>query len=122
MIPPAWPIRQQLRNHVLNDSTVNVSESQVATAVAVSQILVVQSHQVQHRSPQVVDVALILGDMVTELVGRAVNRTALHAPACQPNAIAIGVMVAPIASLRKRRATELAGPDNQCIIKQTVCF
>ena len=117
MIPPAWPIRQQLRYHVLNDPTVNVSESQVATAIAVSQILVVQSHQVQHRSPQVIDVALILGDMVTELVGRAVNRPALHAAASQPNAIAVWVVVAAIATLRERRATELAGPDHQCIIE-----
>ena len=52
---------------------VDVGQAEVAAAVAVRQLLVVEAHQVQDRRVQVVDVDAVLDRVEAELVGRAVD-------------------------------------------------
>ena len=57
---------------LLHDVAVNVGEPVVAAGVAERQLLVVESHQVEDRRVQVVDVDLVLDRVPAELVGLAV--------------------------------------------------
>src|SRR5688500_10739414 len=56
--------------------------------------------------------------MHAQLVGRAVDRAPFDAAAGQPDREALGMMVAAVAPGGMRRATELAGPDDQCPVKE----
>ena len=82
------------------------------------QLLVVQAEQVQHRRVQVGDAACGRRGAVAEVVGRAVGLAALDAAAGQPDAEAVGVVVAAVAALRAGRAAELAAPEDQRLVEQ----
>ena len=64
--------RQQVADHVAGD----VGEAEVAAAEAIGQPLVVDAEQVQDGGVQVVDVDRVRGDVVAEVVGRAVGDAA----------------------------------------------
>ena len=78
----------------------------------------IHSELMQDRGPQVVDRAFVFDGVVTEFIRRAVDRAPFHAAAGQPDAEAVGVVVATVAPLRERRATEFSGPDDQRFIEQ----
>ena len=61
--------------------------------------------------------ATVLDGVVAEFVGRAVDRAALDAAAGQPDAEAVGIVIAAVAALRERRAAELAGEDDQRVCR-----
>ena len=58
----------------VDDAAVHVGQAEVAAAVAVRQLLVVEAQQVQDRRVQVVDVDPVLDRLEAELVGRPVGR------------------------------------------------
>ena len=79
------------------------------------------------RRVQVVDVDLVLDGLEAELVGRAVDVAALDAAAGQPHREAVVVVVAAVdlagvragrRQLDRRRAAELAAPDDQRVVEQ----
>ena len=57
---------------VLHDVAVDVGEAEVATGVAVGELLVIETKQVEDGGVQVVHVDLVLDGGESELVGRAV--------------------------------------------------
>ena len=63
---------------------VHVGQAVVAALELVRQLLVVDAEQVQDRRLEVVDVDGVLGDVVAEVVGRAVGDARLDAAAGQP--------------------------------------
>ncbi len=63
-----------LGEDVLDDRAVHVGQAEVAALEAVGQPLVVDAQAVQDRGVQVVDVDRLLGDVVAEVVGLAVDR------------------------------------------------
>ena len=79
--------------------------------------LVIQSHLPQDGGVQVAVIVRILHRLVPDLVGRSVDRAALHASAGEPRGKAAGVVIAPGGILRPRRSAELAGPDHQCLVE-----
>src|SRR5262249_27812397 len=84
-----------LRKDLLDDVAEHVGESEIAARVAIGQLLVIDSEQMQDRRVQVVDVDLPLDGTVAVLVGRAVRETALDAAARQPGGEAIRIVSAP---------------------------
>jgi hypothetical protein len=88
---------------------------------------VVDSHDVQDRRLQVVHVDRVLGDVVAEVVGRAVGEARLDAAARHPAGEAARVMIAAVVgrgelALRVVRAPELAAPDDQRVVEQAALF
>ena len=73
----------------------------------------------QHRRVQVVDFHFIFDGFITEFVSCAVDRATFDSPAGHPDCKSERVMIAPVATLGERSSTELAAPDDQCLVKQT---
>ena len=102
---------------------VYVRQTEVAAGVAVGQPLVVEAQQVQNRRVQVVDAGRLVDGLEAEVIGGAVNRAAAHAAAGHPHAEAVRVVVAAelrfavAAEFDRRRATELAAPDDQRVVE-----
>src|SRR5687768_14849441 len=79
------------------------------------------------RCVQVVDVNGIGGDVVTEVVGLAVDDAALDAAAGHPDGEAAAVVIAAVVFLASRAlsvngSAKLAAPDDQRLVKQAALF
>src|SRR4051794_14691146 len=88
------------------------------------QPLMVDAEQVQDGGVEIVNGHRVLGDLITHLVGGTVADPFLQASARQPASEGMLMMVAPLGAdaFGKRRAAELAGPDDQGIIKESAGF
>src|SRR6266542_3597892 len=94
-----------------NNLAVHVGQPEVASAVAVGELCVIQAQQVQNRGVQIVDVNLVLHGLEAEIVGSAVGHASFDAAACQPHAETVGIVIATIldfhtgAGFDRRRAS-----------------
>lgn len=111
-----------LRDQFLPHVAVDICKSQVAAAPAVGEFLVIDAELAEGGCPEVVDGGDILERLVAELVGRAVGGAALHAAAGHPQAESERVVVAPVGSLGKWRATEFASEDHQRLVEHAALF
>ncbi len=100
------------------DFAVHIGQSEIASRVAVCQLLVIKAHEMQNRRVQVMHVDSIFDRRATKLIGRAVARPALHAATRHPNGIAIVVVVASLLTFGSGSSAKLAAPDDQCVIEQ----
>src|SRR5262249_50834025 len=94
----------------------------MAAAVEIRQLFVIEAEQVQDGCVQVVDVDLVLDGGVAELVGGAVYLPALDAAAGQPRRKTARAVIAALAVLSRRRAAELARPDDEGFVEQATLF
>ena len=78
----------------------------------------VDTHLVQQRGVQVVDIDPVLDGPEPELVGRSVGHSASHPASGQPRGEPIGVMVAAGAGFGDRSSAELSAPDDQRFIQE----
>lgn len=72
---------------------VDVGQPETSALVFESQALVVDTHQVEDRSIEVVDVNRSIDDVVAVLVGLAIDVAAFDTAACHPDRETAGVMV-----------------------------
>ena len=63
----------------------NIGQPEIATAVAISQSFVIQSHEMQHGGMQVMDVHPVFDGLISELVGRAERHAPANAAAGEPH-------------------------------------
>src|SRR6266540_1420463 len=77
----------------------DIGETEVASAVVVGELLVVEAHQVQDRRVQVMDVHAVLDGGDAELIGGAVNVATLDAASGQPHREAGAVVIAALRPL-----------------------
>src|SRR5262249_6943917 len=108
-------LRHQLLDHL---RWLDTRQPLVQPLVLERELLVVDAEQVKHRGVEVVDVARVLDDVVTEVVGLAVDRPALRAAAGHPHGEAARVVIAAVVRLRQaplavNRPPELAPPDDE---------
>ena len=96
----------------------HIRQPLVAPVPLVREPRVVEAELVQHRRVQVGDAAPIDGGAVAEVVGGAVNLATLDAAAGQPDAEAVGMVIAAVAVLGARRAAELAAPEDERRVEQ----
>src|SRR6478752_7082928 len=90
----------------------------------VGELGVVNAHEVQDGRLQVVNVDRVAGDVVSEVVGRAVADSGTNATAREEHAEAARVMVAAIVGrgelpLRIVGAAEFASPNYQRVVEQS---
>ena len=79
---------------VSNHSAVDVSQAEVAAAVAVGEPRVVEAEEVEHRGLQVVYVHRFFNRFEPEFVGRSIHGATLHAAAGHPYGESVMVVVA----------------------------
>ena len=63
----------------------HIGQAEMAALVEIGEAGVIESHQVQDRGMEVVNVDGILGDVVAEVIGRAVDDAGFHATAGHPH-------------------------------------
>src|SRR5437868_4521562 len=92
--------------------------------MAVGQSFVVEAEQVQHRGVQVMNAGAFLGGPKTKLIGSAINCAPPNAPARQPDAEAVVIVIAAqlgfaaVSQLDRRSAAELTAPQNERVLEQ----
>ena len=91
----------------------DVGEAEVATGEAVGELFVVEAHEMEDGGPHVVDGARVLGGVVAEVVGGAVDVPAFDTTAGHPDGEAVGVVVATITALSEGCAAEFTSPDDE---------
>src|SRR4051812_49371277 len=102
MATSSWrPWRRASAHDAPDDLAVDVGEPEVAAAVAVGELLVVDAHQMQDRRVQVVHVDLVGDGGDAELVGGAVDVAPLDAAAGEPHGEARAVVVAALRALNR---------------------
>src|SRR5947207_15404396 len=88
---------------ILYHFAAHIRQPEIAPGVTVGEFLMIKAEQVQHRGVQIVDVNRILDGAIAEFVGRAVNVSAFHPAAREPDREAIMIMVAALAFARRAR-------------------
>lgn len=106
-----------LRQNLLHDAPLRVGQPELATAVAIGELLVVETEQVQDRGVEIVDRHLARYRFGADLIGRTVTIAGLHAAAGEPHGEAADIVIATAGKLRVRRTTELATPHDQRLVE-----
>lgn len=108
--------------HFLEDDSVDIGEPHIAAAESVGKASVVDAQQMEHGGMEVVNFCFVCDGFVAKFVGGTVNGAAFDTPASHPHGKAKWVMIASVTSLSKRRASELAGPDHECLVEESALF
>ena len=117
----------QLSENVIDNLAVHVGQPKSTALVPERQSLMIDTHQVQNRGVQIVDVDGIFYNVVAVGVSLAVSRPAFYSTAGHPDRKTSRMMIATKFfgrqfSLTVVRAAELAAPDNQRIFQQVSLF
>ena len=107
--------REQRREDL---GVVDVGQPFVAAVQVIGHPAVVEAQQVEDRGVQVGDLDAVFDGVIAQLVGGAVSLAAFDAAAGQPQAEALLVVVAAIASLADRGPAEFASPDDERAVEQ----
>jgi hypothetical protein len=102
----------------VDDAAFDVGQAEVATAVRVGQLFVVEAELVQDGGVQVVDVNFVLNGRESKVVGCAVNRATFDAASGYPHREPVRVVVSTVTALRRRRSAKFAAPDDQRFVEQ----
>ena len=82
--------------NVFYDISVHVGEAEVAAAVAVGELFVIEAQEVEHGGVEVVNMNPVLDGLEAKVVGSAVNVAAFHATAGHPGGEAVVVVIPSI--------------------------
>ena len=118
--------RARSGQNAVDDVSVYVGQTEVASCMAVGQALVIETHEVEHRRVEVVHVNPVANGGVAELVRCAVRDAAAHATAGEPDGEAVVVVIATrrlgVRSERNldgRRSAELASADDEGLVEES---
>ena len=103
----------------MGDFTVHISQAEVASAIPEGQFFVVDSHQVQQRRVEIVDVHFLLGGVPAEVVGGSVNESRADTSPSEAEGVAVRMMLAPVGALAGGASAEFTAPNDQRIVKQS---
>ena len=96
----------------------HVGQAEISSRMAIGQLFVVQSQQVQNGGMPIVDVHFALYGFVAVFVGGSVAESALYAATGHPSGVSLVVVVAAVTSLGVRCPSEFAGPDDEGVLQQ----
>ena len=96
----------------------HVGQAEISSRMAIGQLFVVQSQQVQNGGMPIVDVHFALYGFVAVFVGGSVAESALYPAACHPSGVSLVVVVAAVSALGVGRPSEFAGPDDERVLQQ----
>ena len=106
---------------------VDVGEAEVAAGVVVGEAFVIEAEEVEDGGLEVVDVDFVLSDMEAEVIGLAVG-SGFDAAASHEGGEGLGVVVAASFATEggvgfdHGGAAELAAPDDEGFVEETVAF
>ena len=106
---------------------VDVCKPEMPPLELVGQPFVIDTHTLQDGRLHIVDVHGIRGDVVRVLVRLADHGAALDAAAGHPHAEVARMMIATVVgfgetALTVNGASELAAPDDKCVVEQSTLF
>ena len=104
---------------------VKAGQSKVHPLNVESQFLVVDAQKMKDGGIEIPYVDGILGDVVAEVIGFAMDHASLDPAAGQPEGETAGMVVSPVGgagqfALAIDRATEFAAPNHQGVLEQTL--
>src|SRR5689334_1196219 len=116
--------RAELSENSLHNLSVDVRKAKITPLKTVSQLFVIDPKAAQDGRVQIVNMHGVLRHVVAKVVRNAVADARFHSAAGHPDGKAAAVVVATIVFLFNlplaiNRTTELAAPDDQCVIEQT---
>ena len=108
----------------------DIGEAEVAAAVAVGELFVIETEEVEQGGLEVVHVDAVLHGAEAEVVSGAVGLTAAHPGPGQPDGEAVVVVIAPrggfefvvLGELHGGRSAELAAPEDEGFIEKAAGF
>ena len=103
----------------MGDVTVHVGQAEVASAVSEGQFFVVDSHQVQQRCVQIVDMHFLFFCVPAEVVGGSVNESRADTGPSEAEGVAVRMMFAAVGALAGRGSAEFTAPNDQRIVEQS---
>src|SRR5262249_34340409 len=119
-----WNRREGSSNDLVDHSTGDVRQSEVAPIIAVREPQMIDTHETQDRSVKIVDADPIDDGFVAEVVGLAVESAPLDSAPSHPGCYRVGIMISAGsgALLRAGQAADLASPDHQRGVHQAARF
>lgn len=108
----------------MNDSRfLNAGKTKVQSLKTVTELFMVDPHEVHDRRVKISNMDGILGDVVAEIVGRSVRRAGLHAATSHPDCVTPRMMIPPALgtvpfALASNSTPKFAAPNDQRIIEQ----
>ena len=103
----------------MGDFTVHISQAKVASAIPEGQFFVVDSHQMQQRRVEIVDVHFLLGGVPAEVVGGSVNESRADTSPSEAEGVAVRMMFAAVGALAGWGSAEFTAPNDQRIVEQS---
>ena len=107
------------RNDVVNHLSMHIGEPEISPRVAIGQSFVIDPQEVEESGVKIVHADLVLDSEVAKVVGRPVDRAALHPPTGKPQSETVGIVISTVAILRYRRASEFRAENDQRTIEET---
>src|ERR1700730_8802850 len=124
--PTATTSLRTLSDNFMDHFSRCVGQPELAPAVGISELKVVDAEQVQDGGVKVVNVHLVFHSLIAEVVGGAIRDTAFDATPGEPDGESVMVVVAPvnhavpdhlIGGLDRGRAAELSATDDQRVFE-----
>ena len=106
----------------LDDISGDIGESEVAAGVAVGELFVVESEEVQDGGVEVVDMHAVVNGTKAEFVRFAPCHAATDTAACEEGGEAVVIVVTSGAIFRGGSASEFAAPEDEGVIEESALF
>ena len=120
---PASTFQSNSSQQFLDNFTRNIGQPEVASLETIDQFRMIKPQQMENGRMKIMNMDFIPRCVESKIIRLSQGDTRLDPSACQPNGEAIGMMIpAIIAPLNHGCATELAPPDNQCILQHAPLF
>lgn len=84
-----------------------------------SQPFMIKAEEVKHGGVQVINVDFAIDRVVSEVVGHSMDDSSLDAATGHPHRKSMLIVLATVAILSVRRASEFTAPHDERVIKQT---
>src|SRR5437660_1705032 len=116
----AWakraPASRTLSNDLLSNNTGDIGEPEITSCVIVSKLFMFEPEQIEDGGVQIVKVHAIFHCIISEVIGAAVAEARLDAATGHPHGVAVGIVIASIATFDDGSAAEFAAPDDECVL------
>ena len=100
----------------------DVGQADVSSTVAVGEVGVIDTQQMEHVGMQVVHGQFVFNHPVAVFVGGAVNGPPFNASAGHPQAESLGIVIAAVGALGKWGASEFSTEDQEGALQKSACF
>jgi hypothetical protein len=114
----------QSSNQLVYNDSAHIRQTKIAALVAIGQVLMIDSEQVENRCLYIVDMHWVLRNVVTQIVGRPDGLSALNSTASEPHGERIRMMIAALLAsqgrivFHHRRTAKFTAPDHECFVEQ----